>query len=103
MMLKVNSNKLKWTEARTSTKVLTVWPICPEINQNVCVFQLPIVVVGGLRLALVSVGVGGCVCPASQCTALRLCEGKPQSGSERSFEGNAINLGFNIYKQILMQ
>ena len=56
-MLKVNSNKLKWTEARTSTKVLTVWPICPEINQNVCVFQLPIVVVGGLRLALVSVGV----------------------------------------------
>ena len=62
MMLKVNSNKLKWTEARTSTKVLTVWPICPEINQNVCVFQLPIVVVGGLRLALVSVGVGGCIC-----------------------------------------
>ena len=57
MMLKVNSNKLKWTEARTSTKVLTVWPICPEINQNVCVFQLPIVVVGGLRLTLVSVGV----------------------------------------------
>ena len=32
MMLRVNSNKLKWTEARTSTKVLTVWPICPEIN-----------------------------------------------------------------------
>ena len=53
MMLKVNSNKLKWTEARTSTKVLTVWPICPEINQNVCVFQLPIV-------AEVGVGIGGC-------------------------------------------